>query len=117
MSNEGSQRYGYLELIKEGNFMPICASGWDDMDARVACRELGHFDGVAAKYISFPLNETNSSWRRRYVGSVGCGGNESSIASCSFTNEIHCGTYERASVICYAKEEDKNTGTSLFGLA
>mgnify|MGYP000330232043 CR=1 FL=1 len=32
---------GKVEMLNHGNWVTVCANGFDDRDARVVCRELG----------------------------------------------------------------------------
>ena len=45
---------GGLQICVEKQWVTICQSGWDDVDARVACRQLGqNYAGSKSKLFHF----------------------------------------------------------------
>lgn len=41
LSGAGSHRYGIVEVCVNGTWGTVCNEFWDDMDAKVVCRQLG----------------------------------------------------------------------------
>jgi len=68
--------YGPVEVRRYGFWGHICDSDWDDNDANVVCRMLGFKSGQAV-YTYIADKEPI------IMGSVNCGGGESSIMDCS----------------------------------
>ena len=100
---------------KQGNVFyngrPVCDDGWDNNDARVACKMLGYViqtfrlgliflvqryssgsATMSSKYGSVPTNFI--------LDDVACSGSETSLFSCSYTSSHNCGAGEGAGVIC-----------------
>ena len=57
----------------------VCDDNWDIQDARVACRQLGYPDAVAAPLFAHYGQGTGPIW----LDNVQCLGNESDIFACS----------------------------------
>jgi len=76
----------------------ICDDGWDDNDAFVVCKQLGHSGGSARGGAYFGQGTGSILF-----DNVSCYGNESSIYSCnqgSFKAN-DCNHHQDAGVICY----------------
>ena len=90
--------FGFLEVQREGVWGSVCARGFDDKVATVACRQLGFAGGAAynpPKNISSPI----------LLDNLNCVGSEESLLRCAFTNwnvQTGCDYYsDRAGVLCY----------------
>ena len=90
--------FGFLEVQVSGLWGSVCARGFDDKAATVACRQLGFAGGAAynpPKNISSPLLMDN----------IQCVGSEESLLKCAFSNwyvYTGCDYYsDRAGVLCY----------------
>uniref|UniRef100_K1PUY0 Deleted in malignant brain tumors 1 protein n=1 Tax=Magallana gigas TaxID=29159 RepID=K1PUY0_MAGGI len=89
---------GKLEVCVKNKWGTVCSYGWDDADAKVACRSLG----LPSKYASA---RTVYEYEYYYdenpslLNSVGCRGTESSLFDCS-SNSRYCDEYEIAAVDC-----------------
>ncbi|CAH1790198.1 unnamed protein product, partial [Owenia fusiformis] len=73
-------------VSNEPNKHPICASGWDERDARVVCRQLGLPYHNASVYISTQGNLTHEY--KPWITNVDCIGNEAHIGQCDFDNDF-----------------------------
>ncbi|XP_052793637.1 scavenger receptor cysteine-rich domain superfamily protein-like isoform X2 [Mya arenaria] len=74
---ETSTNAGMVKVSVNGEWGVICDSDWTNMDARVACRQLGFKDGLAGSMVVKPLG-TGPLWLRE----IECSGDEKSIFSC-----------------------------------
>jgi hypothetical protein len=77
---------GRLEFNWQGVWGTVCDDGFDDVDARVACRELG-LPFVGAKFVSAasvvtggPINASIPVW----LSDMRCSGSEPSLFSCPY---------------------------------
>ena len=82
----------------------ICSSGWDIKDARVACRQLGYADAVAATIESSFGRGRGSIW----LSNFRCNGFENKISECGSSNWGNPSSY----CLQYA-----TTSTSYHGVA
>ena len=68
----------------------ICDDGWDDRDARVACRHLGFHDSICLENVRRESIETLPS--STFLWAVGCYGHETKLSECEMVlgNNITC---------------------------
>ena len=85
---------GQVQVLYEGVWGAVCDDGWDDVDARVLCRQLGLAGG---KSIS-RFGESGRMWMHR----VACFGHETNLGHCPFRGwDVHeCDKSEAAGVEC-----------------
>ncbi|ESO86689.1 hypothetical protein LOTGIDRAFT_235293 [Lottia gigantea] len=91
---------GTVEVSKHGVWGTISSLNWDDVDAKVVCKENGFESGVSL--VRF------SRERPRWMYDVNCTGTESKLVSCSYENigYTETGIYTaNAAVFCYAPSE------------
>lgn len=78
---------GRVEVCSQGQWGSVCDDGWDDVDAIVACRQLG-FAGGAAVVSGTDVTGANSSalpaplGMRIWLAGLDCVGSEGSLISC-----------------------------------
>nr|XP_054748965.1 deleted in malignant brain tumors 1 protein-like [Lytechinus pictus] len=89
-------RGGRLEIYFEGTWGTVCDDNWDDVDAEVACQELG-FPGVEKSKASYPAGEG-----KIWLDDVNCDGSESSIRYCKHNGwgEHNCAHQEDVGIVC-----------------
>ena len=123
---DGTIHSGYIELFYKNEWRPVCGKYWSNIDARVACRQLG-FTGkrerwtkVEAYIITVGLiailscrytDESNSSRvmpgksqgnGHYWLNNVNCVGDENFLFTCKHSGigEGFCSNNQRAGVIC-----------------
>ncbi|CAB4045315.1 deleted in malignant brain tumors 1 -like, partial, partial [Paramuricea clavata] len=91
---------GRVEVFYKGRWGTICDGGWDTMDAKVVCRQLGYLFARALQGWEAP-DGTGHIW----LDGVGCTGREQNLISCSHGGwGIHnCGHDRDAGVQCSAQ--------------
>ncbi|XP_069476642.1 uncharacterized protein [Ambystoma mexicanum] len=90
---------GLVEVEHQGLWAGICAKRWEQTDAEVVCRQLGYSGpATATRRISLKSSERVS------VSYVKCSGEEATLENCNLKHSGHCGTEERAGVICQVLE-------------
>lgn len=76
---------------------PVCRQGFDDVDATVACRELGYAHGAHLPTEVFGYFTTAP---RR--SDVSCNGSESSILNCPYSDSTeNCTLNDYVSISCF----------------
>jgi len=74
----GNNRFeGRVEIMYQGIWGTICDDGWDENDTAVVCRQLGLFNGTAARQ-----NQFGSSSGPVWLHRVNCSGNENKLSHC-----------------------------------
>ena len=94
-------RNGRVEIYIEPNstWGIVCDDRWDDVDARVVCRQLGFGNsGTAILRYPSPVSFNTPIW----LDEVNCNGFEQRLIDCPHNGlEIHdCGVNEDAGVTC-----------------
>jgi hypothetical protein len=98
---QGNATAGRVEVCVGGLWGTVCSQGWDNVDASVACRQLGYAGGVALTRTSgvFPPG-TN---QRIHMSSVACNGSETGLTLCAaVTQSTGCVHRDDAGAACYA---------------
>ena len=92
---------GRVELCLGNKWGTICRRGWDDMDATVACKQLG-FNSDEGAYAFRPGLDDGPSMT--WLIDVHCTGNERQIINCSYSNDVNedsmCTKFQDAGVNC-----------------
>ncbi|KAK7116610.1 hypothetical protein V1264_002264 [Littorina saxatilis] len=98
-------KYGAVEVLRTSdyNWLAVCDSQWDDNDAKVVCKTLGHQDGKAQCCGRLSRGSTYGVYRS--ASNITCTGTETSFQSCRFTSSSsRCSSsIGLASAICYDK--------------
>ena len=97
--NGSNATEGTVEVCNGMRYGTVCDDHWDELDARVVCRQLGYGgEAVALKRAFFG----SSPSRPIYLDNVRCNGSEPSLSSCA-ANEVgvnNCDHSEDAGVRC-----------------
>ncbi|XP_072166777.1 scavenger receptor cysteine-rich domain-containing protein DMBT1-like [Diadema setosum] len=104
----GGNRYyeGRVEIYYNGAWGTVCDDNWDDVDARVVCRQLGYSTDYGRAVSGGTYGEGTGSI---LLDDVECYGWESSLASCPSNgwNNHDCEHWEDAGVSCVAETNHK----------
>jgi hypothetical protein len=77
-----SGRFGTVQVCLNGSFWhTICTDFWDNQDASVVCRQLGHSPYGA---IGPSKSAVNSRIKNSYINDINCTGNEANLLDCPF---------------------------------
>ena len=97
---------GRVEVLINGRWYSVCDGGWDNNDASVVCRQLGHSEGVAVDSPRWFYKRTSY-----FVTNVQCRGYERLVQDCPYTTPTYsngyCPGYGYAQVRC-------KSGKSIF---
>lgn len=95
----GSSR-GRLEIHKSGQWGTICDDNFDDLDATVACRQLGYASGRAVFMHEGVFSQGSGNI---WLDEVGCRGTESRLDRCGSSGwgTHNCGHSEDVGVACF----------------
>ncbi|XP_022807720.1 deleted in malignant brain tumors 1 protein-like [Stylophora pistillata] len=98
LNSNNSPSSGRVEVLYNGTWGRICSHRWDQQDADVVCRQLGHDGALSATIEAIFGRGTVLTW----LDYVNCVGNEISITQCSHRGwGVHsCGHYSDAGVVC-----------------
>nr|XP_054756229.1 deleted in malignant brain tumors 1 protein-like isoform X2 [Lytechinus pictus] len=90
---------GRVEIYHNGQWGTVCDDSWDDLDARVVCRQLGYSGDVGEARIESPYGE---GYGPIHVDYVSCAGSESRLVNCNNGGwgNNNCGHSEDAGVYC-----------------
>lgn len=89
----GSPLQGRLEVNFGGTWGAVCATGFDNSDAVVVCRQLRLAGGVASgrfKRGTLPFS----------IAGVRCSGKETGLSGCRYTSTRACASGKAVGVIC-----------------
>ncbi|XP_071095519.1 uncharacterized protein [Haliotis cracherodii] len=93
---DGGSNYGRVEVNYNGVWGRVCGWYWGDVDAKIACRQLGFLDGSA-----LPVAENNNT--KVWMNYVSCSGSEASLFECPKYWNYRWGCSRDAGVVCYNK--------------
>ena len=100
LAGSTNEREGRVEILYQGIWGTICDNEWNDIDATVACRQLGFLNGTAAGQTHF-----GSGSGPVWLSQVDCLGNESKLSDCMHnqTGSVgNCSHAQDAGVQCSA---------------
>ncbi|XP_055955669.1 uncharacterized protein LOC126816140 [Patella vulgata] len=87
----------HVLIYQNGKNHSVCGYGWDDNDARVACRQMGFKEGQADDVYNYQYD-------RAYY-SYDCTGSEDNLSNCSqHYSRSNCSSFYSAGAICYNDE-------------
>ncbi|CAC5355692.1 unnamed protein product [Mytilus coruscus] len=97
---------GRLEIYHEDEWGTVCDNQFENVDAEVACRQLGYCSGMM-----IPSNLVYDGQGAIWLNDVDCSGSETKLLNCSYSIETsQCHHYEDVGVHCFLScpaEEDE----------
>ena len=87
-----------IEVCLSGTWASVCHNNWENVDARVVCRQLNlTYEGAEARTVQFTRQHDDL-----VVLDVGCVGNENRLIDCQYSNstDSDCDLRRHAGVIC-----------------
>lgn len=97
-----TKTHGWIVAEHYGVTGSVCSDRWDDTDAIVFCKSIGHSDGLAYYHALF--GRYDEAGLPFFAGSFNCTGKERSLNECPFgdrSNLGNCSTLSRASAMCF----------------
>ena len=106
---------GHIEVCVASQWRAVCHHGWDERDARAACRQLEYTIGII--YHAAPIRSCHNSppaalscrgscfgrgSQQKGIRNFGCTDDDSSLLQCSRSNrdDARCGNNEYAGIVC-----------------
>ncbi|XP_063406054.1 neurotrypsin-like [Mytilus trossulus] len=96
---------GRLEIYLNRVWGTVCEHEFDDIDAAVACRQLGYRTGKAIRY-GLIYDGTGPIW----LNSLRCNGTESKLTDCSNSDTNYCSHYRDVGIQCLLNYPTKEHG-------
>lgn len=97
-----NNREGRLEICVNNTWGTVCDDGWGNLDARVACRQLGFSEAgaVALNRLQGVVPGTGRTW----LDNVACTGSETQLIACRANplGSENCDHIEDAGIRCQA---------------
>ncbi|CAG2232256.1 unnamed protein product [Mytilus edulis] len=106
---------GRLEINYRGEWGTVCIKNFDNVDAEVACKQLGYCSGIM-----HPAHIISNGDGVIWFNDVKCSGSESKLQNCSFNNNIeHCSHHDDVGVHCFlsCSAEDEGDLRIISGFA
>lgn len=90
---------GRVEICINNQWSAICDHGWSDLDAIVACRQLGQLTNTSRKVYQAAVvfGQGDASI---LISNVNCSGNEDAIKDCLSTSQHDCPSNQIAGAHC-----------------
>ena len=93
---DGSENEGRLEILRNGQWGTVCDDLFDNRDADVACRQMGHYSGEFLPTRHGRPRATGPIW----LDDLRCSGEETRLDECPHTTRHDCIHFEDAWVRC-----------------
>ncbi|XP_060571753.1 deleted in malignant brain tumors 1 protein-like isoform X2 [Ruditapes philippinarum] len=101
LKSRGMTNVGTVEIRLNEGWVEVCDQDWDNVDAKVLCREMGMVDGLALCCSTLGVDQSDSSPNKAFT-SFNCEGPEKSLLKCTKQDlRTKCASEHRASAICY----------------
>ena len=95
---------GTVEIRTDDGWIEVCDEDWDNVDAKVLCREMGFKDGIGETGSVLGVEQNPNSEPNKAFTQFNCVGNEKQLVKCKHqTLTSKCHSRNRASAICYDK--------------
>ncbi|XP_063406063.1 neurotrypsin-like [Mytilus trossulus] len=97
---------GRLEIYRYGEWGTVCDNHFDNIDAEVACRQLGFCSGIMQ-----PAHMIDDGKGAIWLNEVNCTGAESTLLQCAYnTYSLHCSHHEDVGIHCFLSCSTEDEG-------
>ncbi|CAC5424589.1 unnamed protein product [Mytilus coruscus] len=98
---------GRLEINYRGEWGTVCNKNFEDVDAEVACRQLGYCSGIMQ-----PIDLITDGRDAIWLTEVKCSGSENKLLNCKFnTDTLQCSHYHDVGIHCFLSCSAKDQGS------
>ncbi|CAC5424581.1 unnamed protein product [Mytilus coruscus] len=95
---------GRLEIYINGSWGTVCDNGFDNIEAVVACRQLGYRTGTVIR-ASLIYDGSGTIW----LNNLDCDGSESKLINCTH-NYLYCAHYNDVGIQCFLNNPSEDHG-------
>ena len=100
LAGGSSEAEGRVEVYINGEWGTVCGVGWDPLDGKVVCRQLG-YKGVNRTYSHTSQHNFGEGTGRVWLIDLRCTGIEANLLQCPHTGDrFFCAHYHDVSVVC-----------------
>ncbi|XP_063406012.1 deleted in malignant brain tumors 1 protein-like [Mytilus trossulus] len=101
-----AKNQGRLEIKYRGEWGTVCHNHFGNVDAEVACRQLGYCSGIMQ-----PRKLINHGYGAIWLNDVNCSGSESKLLDCDFNNvTLQCDHWYDIGVHCFLNCSTEDEG-------
>ncbi|XP_071141934.1 CD5 antigen-like [Mytilus edulis] len=108
------ENQGRLEINYKGEWGTVCDNNFEDVDAEVACRQLGYRSGLM-----LPAHKVDDGIGTIWLNHLNCSGSEGNLVNCTYNHDISpCRHYHDVGVHLYlnCSTEDEEAIASIAPL-
>ncbi|XP_063406062.1 deleted in malignant brain tumors 1 protein-like [Mytilus trossulus] len=97
---------GRLDIYHKGEWGTLCDDKFENVDAEVACRQLGYCSGL-----KLPSDKVNDGIGTIWLNNVNCSGSESNLLYCTYNYDTsRCRHYHDVGIHCFLNCSTENEG-------
>lgn len=110
-SSLNTRTHGIVEILLHNTWYALCGAGFNDINARVVCKEIGGFTNGT----KLPVGAFGKYYGQTTMPDLICKGNETTVMDCNFDPLKSCSNqhYGYASVSCYNGSAEEGTYTKV----
>ena len=104
LANGSSEAEGRVEVYINGEWGTVCGEGWDPLEGKVVCQQLG-YKGVNRTYSSTRQHNFGEGIGQSWLRNLRCTGSEANLLQCPHDSVgIGCPHSYDAGVVCTTED-------------